>query len=215
MDYYDTLTTLKKMGIEGKLTRFTEKNQGYSVRKTGRGVIHSRFILYAVAASLLLAGFIVLFQVSEPQRSQPEFVPLASLEYPVERSSEVQGSVTTVVEAAYSMALQGAAEDGINSLANLLASQDHSAKEEIEIHFAIARIHYNMQQFEDAEERLLHLLQIADLEVYEEEQVYWYLANLKLNLSERDEALVFLQKVIEMDGAYSRMAGNTLQAVRQ
>lgn len=212
LDYYNTLTTLGEMGRKGKLDRFSETGQlPLAVSSAGR-VFKPGVLKYLAAAAVLLAGLTILFTVSDFGTSETDFEPLALLEYPIERSESVPESVLPVINEAYVMALEGSPEDGIDLLQQRLQLQENSAVDEIEIVFAIARIHYNQQQFSEAGEWFVRLTQYPALEPYQLEQAYWYLANTLLHRSQTGEAAVYLHKVIELDGAYIRMAKQAVSA---
>ncbi|TVR15423.1 MAG: hypothetical protein EA391_10800 [Balneolaceae bacterium] len=211
LEYLETLASLKSMGQKGAFTS-TGKPKVHTISKENEQVhigILSILKPYLVAASILIAGMLVLYNAFPPNEFGTSVTPITSIEYDIVRSAEVTSSFESYLQGAVNYAALGnidLATQKLNEASNLELSSDQEAELEI----VRGSMHYNLGEFQAAAEIFSQLSDNDQIDVLNLEKALWYLANSQLHLNEIDAAKENIIMVIDLDGAYSRIATNML-----
>ncbi len=213
LDYMQTMATLKKMGQEGKFESLDSENENNNILQliSNRSQsIASRYKHYLVAASALILGMAILFQITTSTTEYTaELSPIASIEFDIERSAEIGTVFDTHLQRAVSLSTAGSVELSLNEL-NTASALDLSNEQIIELNMVKGSVYYNAGYFTEASEIFESVSTSEHVDRLNLEKSLWYLANTQLHLNELDEAKVNIERVIELDGAFSRVASNKL-----
>ena len=206
LDYLQTLATLKKMGSKGKFTE-EEKTQsnlfhlvGHQTRK-----VAGQYKKYLAAASVLILGMAILFQVFNSVDPTTDISPIASIEYDIERSADDRTVFETHLQRSVSYSTAGNLDSAIDEL-NMAAEMDLSEEQSIDLLMVKGAIYYNAGQYSMAADNFKTISGVEGIDRQNLEKSLWYLANSQIHLGELDEARINIDKVIELDGAFSRVA---------
>lgn len=210
-EYLETLSSLKSMGKQGVLDSAIESNIVTFQKETEQvhAGIFSSLRPYLVAASILIAGMLVLYNAFPPNDFGMEASPIASIEYDIVRSAEVSSSFESHLQGAVNYAAVGNLDLAIQKLDDA-SSLEISSEQAAELEIVRGSVFYNLGEFQAAAHIFSELSGKNDLDVQNLEKALWYLANAQLHLNEIDEAKNNINKVIDLDGAFSRIANNLL-----
>lgn len=212
LDYLQTLVTLKKMGGEGKFDHLYDtepKVIPLSAAGKSTPTVYEKLKPYLVAASLLIIGFAILFNlltsVQQPQTSGP----ISMIEYEVERGVDNQTILDNYLQEAVSLATSGNLEAAFSQL-DQASDLNLTADQAIDLKMVKGAIQYNSQNYSDALQTFQEIKEIEKIDQLNLEKSTWYLANTQLQLGMADEARISMQEVIELDGSFSRVAKQKL-----
>lgn len=216
LDYLQTLATLKKMESDGKFDHlFDEKPQviPLSTAKESTPTFYERFKPYLVAAALLIIGFAILFNlmtdIQQPQMTA-SVDPISTIEYEIERSADNQTLLDKYLQEAVSLATSGNLEAAFAQL-NEASSLELSIEQSVDVSMVRGAIQYNSEDYSDALATFREIKQFEAIDRLSLEKATWYLANSQLQLGMENEAITSIEEVIELDGAFSRVAKQKLE----
>ncbi len=216
-DYLQTMASLKQMKRDGSLDRIleeqNEKNTGRILElfRGDKPFSHvSGMKKYLVAASLMIIGVAVLFQVMSDDFFVTEQSPIAMIEFEIERSAEEPNQTERDLQRAITHSVSGDLQTAFEMLDSFKEREDLSDAERVNMMFVRGSIYYNMGAYEEAAS--LFELMISDLvtEKQDLEKSIWYLANSQVHMQQHDIAIENIQRVIELDGAFMRPAKKLL-----
>lgn len=168
----------------------------------------------AVAAGIALAlGLISVFTYNSVE--SPGISPLSSLEFANLRSAgdvgltELEADIQTAINAA----LSGETSNALVKLSRVIdLTADKSIRASALINSGI--IEYNQDNFEAATRHFEQVLKLDMNDVLVTERAAWYLAQSQLAQGDNQAAREALTRVVEIDGAHSRMAASYLRYLR-
>lgn len=208
LEYMQTLATLKKMGHEGKfatLDKQFDHNTKTRILPFGSGRIFGGYIKhYLAAAAVLLVSMGILFNIFGDQVIQSEFSPIAMIEFEIERSAGETNDFETVLNSAVSYSSAGDANLALDLL-NSISTEALNPGEIMDIYMVKGSVYYNAGNYSEAIESFESVLKM-DPGKLTLEKSYWYIANAQLQLGMENDARENIKKVIEIDGAFSRVA---------
>ena len=214
LEYLQTLTTLKKMGSEGKFDHLYDTEPHViplsEASTKSSGSLYEQFKPYLLAASLLIIGFAILFNLLSDVQQPQSAEPIAMIEYEVERSVDNQTLLDNYLQEAVSLATNGNLEAAYSQL-NQASSLNLTAEQSIDVKMVRGAIQYNSEKYSEALDTFNDIRQIEDIDRLNLEKSTWYLANTQLQLGNFEEARTSMQEVIELDGSFSRVAKQKLQ----
>lgn len=216
LDYLQTLTTLKKMGDEGKFEHLYDSEPNViplsADGKKSSNTFYEQFKPYLVAASVLIIGFAILFNlltsVQQPQTAEP----ISMIEYEVERSADNQTILDNYLQEAVSLATSGNLEAAFSQL-NQASDLNLTADQTIDLKMVRGAIQYNSENYSEALETFQEIKKINEIDRLNLEKGTWYLANTQLQLGMVNQAKESMQEVIELDGSFSRVAKQKLESL--
>ncbi|NBB76120.1 MAG: hypothetical protein GVY02_01970 [Bacteroidetes bacterium] len=221
LDYLQTMATLQKMGSEGQFDEIYDEEESNVLQlateteEKSKQNIYQLAKPYLVAAAILLIGFAVLFNLMNDVQQPQQAEPIAMIEYEIERSAIDQDMFTATLQDAVSQATSGKLESAFNTLEEL-DSADLTANQRIELNMVRGAIEYNSDQFEEAFQTFNTVLEHSnenEITSLTLEKATWYLANTQLELGMTDQAKMNMQRVVEMDGSFSRVAQQKLERI--
>ncbi len=209
LDYLETKATLRKMSIEGRYETEKQTNNGSikSINESGKNRV-AAYASYLIAASVLIVG--ITFSYNTLSDSDFDIEAIAVIEYETERSSESMTSeFESMLNTAISLSADGYSDQAIMALhdaydANLSDSQKQ------ELLMLEGTIYYNAGNFNEALSSFKELTESDNIDILEYEKAVWYKANSYIQLGDYDLAKQHLTTVVQLDGAFSRVAGNIL-----
>jgi tetratricopeptide (TPR) repeat protein len=214
-----TLATLKKMGEDGKFEHLYDAEPAVVPLPVAHGssksaTIYERFKPYLVAASVIIVGVVILFNlmtsVQQPQNSGP----ISMIEYEIERSADNQTMLDNYLQEAVSFATSGNLEAAYAQI-DEASSLELTSEQDIDLKMVKGAIQYNSQDYSEALQTFQSINEIEGIGLMNLEKGTWYLANTQLQLGMTDEAIESMERVIELDGSFSRVAKNKLGSIRQ
>lgn len=215
LEYLQTLAALKKMGQEGAFELpddQTAEIRDASIHHQHRPMRYAGYIRYYVAAAaVLLLSIGILFTIVSDTQTDSVFNPIAMIEYEIERSADEITNLDMALNSAISHSISGEPELALELLKTIENGQVES-KEMIYILMLKGAIRYNASEFLEAIETYKRVLQMNP-EFQTMEKAYWYLANAQLQAGLIDEAKENVEKVIELDGAFSRVANMAISGL--
>ena len=160
----------------------------------------------AAAAILFIIGsFAVLKSLNE---SAVPLQPIAAIELDYYRSAGGAGGVDENLDLlwhAMTMASLGEGNEAVKMLDDR-AEQLEDGDLKLEFLITVGSIYYNMDQFDQAADRFESAQKIDTGDMAFMERNYWYLGNTYLRLNKLADARTILEKTVNMNGAYSRVA---------
>lgn len=214
LEYLQTLSTLKKMGDEGKFDHLydTEPNviPLFAAREESRPTFYERFKPYLVAASVLIIGFAILFNLLTSVQQPQTAGAISMIEYEIERGVDNQTILDNYLQEAVSLATNGNLEAAFSQL-DQASDLNLTAEQAIDLKMVRGAIQYNSQNYSDALLTFEGINTIEDIDRLSLEKSTWYLANTQLQLGMIDEARNSMQEVIDLDGSFSRVAKQKLE----
>lgn len=221
LDYLQTLATLKKMGAEGKFDDLydTESNvvPMYGAQEeisTPTPTYYERFKSYLVAATVIIIGFAILFNLMTGVEQTRDAEPISMIEYEIERSADNQTMLDNYLQEAVSLATSGNLEAAYAQI-DEASSLELTTKQSIDLKMVKGAIQYNSQNYSEALQTFQSINSTDGIGLVNLEKGTWYLANTQLQLGMRDKAIESMERVIELDGSFSRVAKNKLESIRQ
>lgn len=175
---------------------------------------NKNLVQYSVAAILLISisvSSIIYFNTNQVDAIQA----MSSLDHVVYRSSidSQSESFETRLQNAVGLAIQGNTTSAILLLNQIHdESTDPAIKAEAILNIGI--IEYNQDEFMAASHSFNRVLSIDGIDSLIQERAVWSLAQSQLALGNYSAAKISIEKVIEIDGAHSRMARNYLKYLR-
>ena len=200
LDYMKTLLAIHNMADEAALN--PEQRFGTAVNTSWRAYL-------TAAAVLLILGLVgMLYFVSPQETDQP--VPLATIELDNVRSAAGLTGSETLLQAAITHSVRGELSQALLILDEIIAKEtNRDIRNQAQILAGV--IYYNTGEYETAIERFNRVSSAQNVSPLILEQAYWYQANALMHLGRNDEATELLGKVIELDGAFSRVADRFLK----
>lgn len=163
----------------------------------------------AAASLLLVIGIIGLLYIIAPNESD-ELTPLAMIELDNVRSAQDYSGSEHLLQTAISHSVNG--EHGVAlRLTEQIMDNPESVEQYHEANILAGIIYYNQGEFVTASEIFARTAYNDEAPLLLVEQGYWYQANAMLHLGNEDEALELMRKVVELDGAFSRIAKQFVQ----
>ncbi len=218
LDYLQTLSTLKKMGEAGKFDHLYDEEPNVlplsAAKETSvSATIYEQFKPYLAAASVIIVGVAILFNLMTSVQQPQDGGPISMIEYGVERSADNQTMLDNYLQEAVSLATNGnleAAYAQIDEASSLELTEEQS----IDLKMVKGAIQYNSQNYTEALTTFDSINKTAGIGQMNLEKGTWYLANTQLQLGMTDEAIESMERVIELDGSFSRVAKNKLENLR-
>jgi tetratricopeptide (TPR) repeat protein len=215
LDYLSTLATLKKMGKKGAFDfedRPSEPKKPFQLFTLGQkgktGTIAFKSLL--AAATALIIGMAVLFNLFNTADPAEGISPIAMIEYEVERSAADLSLFENHMQRAVAYSASGQLEDALYEL-ELASAIELDENQIIDLKLAEGTILYNSGKFSGALDLFKEVKNTDGLDKQNLEKSTWYLANTQIQLGMMDEAEVNIRKVIELDGAFMRVANQKLE----
>ena len=207
LEYMQTLATLKKMKRDGQLkTTENRSTEVYPISGAEKSLqVLSGYRKYLVAASLLVIGLAVLFRVSTMTDVVGPFEPITMIEFEIERSGQEPNNLDRDLQYAISHSVKG---DLISSLSRLnsIDSESLTDDEKLVLKTVKGSIYFNLGLYEESATIFAEVSSMDQLKPLEREKSLWYLANAQVQLNQYEDALVNIDEVIRLDGAFSRPA---------
>lgn len=209
LDYLTTLATLKKMGQDGAFNSESKKTFTiFSLGSRSSGI--NAFKPYLAAASALIIVMLILFNIFTSSDSANGISPIAMIEYEIERSAEDLSLFENHLQQAFTYSAAGDLDKALNQLELASAMDDLSEYQKVDLLMVEGAVLYNSGEFSNALEVFDSVTGIENIDFQNLEKGRWYLANTQIQLGMMNEAEENIKKVIELDGAFSRMAKQTL-----
>lgn len=217
LDYMQTLATLKKMGDEGKFDNLydTEPNVvpiSVAHESTKTATLYDKFKPYLVAASVIIIGIAILFNLMTSVQPEQSSDPISMIEYEIERSADNQTMLDNYLQEAVSLATSGNLEAAYVQI-DEASSLELTSEQDIDLKMVKGAIQYNSQDYSEALQTFQSINEIEGIGLMNLEKGTWYLANTQLQLGMTDEAIESMERVIELDGSFSRVAKNKLESI--
>lgn len=219
LDYLQTLSTLKKMGEDGKLDHLYDEQpnvvpltaaQETSVSTT----IYEKFKPYLAAASVIIVGVAILFNLMTSVHQPLEGGPISMIEYGVERSADNQTMLDNYLQEAVSFATNGKL-DAAYAQIDEASSLELTEEQNIDLKMVKGAIQYNSKNYSEALETFETIInKTVGIGQMNLEKGTWYLANTQLQLGMTNEAIKSMERVVELDGSFSRVAKNKLESLK-
>ncbi len=205
LDYAKSVANLKEVIKEGRKSQ--NLTPTYQLRKVAS---------YGVAAAIaIIIGVIGVLNYTA-SNNLAELDAIAWIEYDTYRSSNDSPAITNneVIKTAIRLANDGNTEEAIALLENEIAVV--SDTEELALlSLSLGSIHYNYGNYSDALDSFQNVVDKNEINTLILEKGYWYLANTYVQLDRLTEAEEALQKTLELDGQYSRVAESYLSAINK
>lgn len=207
LEYMQTLATLKKMKRDGQLETTDNALTGVNPISGAEKNVHllSGYRKYLVAASLLVIGLAVLFRVGIMSDFLGPFEPITMIEFEIERSGEEPSTLNRDLQYAISHSVKGDLNSSLSRI-NSIDSEALTKDELLELKTVQGSIYFNLGLYEEAAAIFTEISNMDQFEPLEREKNLWYLANAQVQLNRYEEALVNIEEVIRLDGAFSRPA---------
>lgn len=211
-EYLETLATLRKMGAEGQfdsVSTVEETAKPYVATETTT-IFHLK--RYLAAASVLLVGVTIVFNVMTSQDITATLSPLPVIEYDIERSADNATRFKQDINSVIELSAGGEIEEAIIVLDRINETLDLSDSQKAELSILKGSVYYNSGDYDSAKQVFEHFVQTTDLsaDFLNYEKGVWYLANSYLQLGDFNLAKAYIEKVIQLDGAYKRVAESQL-----
>jgi tetratricopeptide (TPR) repeat protein len=197
IDYMQTAIAFRSLGKDVQNGIITESVSNISKIRS----------LLVAAAVLLIIGLLGLLTFIAP--TEPDLMsPLTMIELNNVRSSETSTGSSHLLQTAISHLVNNETIKAREILETIRTNPQMSSDWNEAILLS-GIIYYNERNFEQALAEFNLLSSNEDILMREES--LWYSANAHLHLQRTEEAMEILQKVIALDGAYSRAAQRLLQ----
>lgn len=218
LEYLQTLSTLKKMGGEGKFEHLYDDEPNVvplsAAKETSVSTtIYDKFKPYLVAASVIIIGIAILFNLMTSVQQSQDGGPIAMIEYEIERSADNQTMLDNYLKEAVSLATNGNLEAAYAQI-DEASSLELTDEQSIDLKMVKGAIQYNSKSYSAALETFESINKTVGIGEINLEKVTWYLANTQLQLGMREQAIESMEKVIKLDGSFSRVAKNKLESLK-
>lgn len=215
LDYLQTLTTLKKMETEGKFDHLYDSEPNViplsETKEPVKTPFYEQFKPFLVAASLLIIGFAILFNLLTNTQETQTRDAISMIEYEIERSVDNQTVLDNYLQRAVSLATNGSLNDAFSKLDEASALEQLTVEQSIDLEMVKGAIQYNAENYSEALQTFQNLKEYEEIDRLTREKGTWYLANTQLQLGMNKEAKKSMQEVIEFDGSFSRVAKQKLE----
>ncbi len=205
LDYTKSVANLKQIIQDGRKAQ--ELPPTYQLRKVAS---------YGVAAAIaIIIGVLGVLNYTATN-GPAELDALAWIEYDTYRSSNDSPAITNneVIKTAIRLANDGNTEEAIGLLKKEILAVSNT--EEIALlSLSLGSIQYNYGNYSDALTSFTNVVEKNEINKLILEKGYWYLANTYVQLDRLSEAEEALQKTLDLDGQYSRVAESYLNAINK
>ena len=209
MDYLETLATLKTMGEKGELVADEDKVAGTIGQQKPAQIYQLR--KYLIAAAVLIVSVAISYNVLQQSDTTGPF-PISSIEYSTERSADVGTTFDDYINIAVEQSAEGNVDEAVKTLNDAQLNLDLSNDQLNELRIVEGSVYYNGEKFEQAKAVFESLTENREnISFIDYEKSVWYLANTYLQLDETELSKQKMQEVVELDGAYNRVARNSLE----
>ena len=210
MDYLETLATLKTMGSKEELVADENKVTGtISKRNSGRFYPVRK---YLAAAAVLIISVAISFNLLE-QSDTTGPTPISSIEYNTERSADEGTTFDEYVNNAVEQSAEGNMGEAITILSAAYVDLELTTDQFNELKIVEGSVYYNAEKYSSAKTIFESLTANREnINFMDYEKSMWFLANSHLQLNEKERAEEIMMKVVELDGAYTRVAQKTLNS---
>ena len=174
-----------------------------------------RIASYGVAAAIaIIIGVVGVMNFNVNGISSDSLEAVGWIEYDTYRSSNESPAITDneVIKTAIRLANDGNTEEAIDLLENELAIEtDNEAIAELSL--SLGSIQYNYGDYSNALVNFERVVSQTGINSLILEKGYWYLANTQIQLDNLLDAEESLQRTLDIDGQYSRVAERYLNAI--
>ncbi len=216
LEYLETLSSLQLMGQAGTFDDINETPVHQLADKSEQ--VHtgtfSSLRQYLVAASILIAGMLVLYNVFPDADPAAGIAPIAAIEYDIERSAETATRFESHLQQAVSLSASGNMDVALTEL-TLAEDLELSEGQRIELEMVRGSVYYNSAEYTMAAAIFDGLSSRDSIDNLNLEKSLWYLANTQIHLNDAESARANINKVIELDGAFSRVAKSMLERMNE
>ncbi len=226
MDYLQTMSAMKKLANEGEFSdeQFLEDTQSeflisepiaeVNEPKTesitnDNGWFDWKWVAAALVIMMAAAGISYVMM----QQSQVEHTgAIALIEYDIFRSAGEEAALMPNLEEVIMLSASGEHNLAINKLNDVRLESGISNDPQLDI--LEGSLHYNAGAYDQSLD-VFTSIDYSKLSNREFEEVLWYKANARIHAGQTLEATTTLQKIIEMDGSFSRVAQNLLNSLNR
>lgn len=204
LDYAKSVANLKALIVDDRKSKQTTPI--YQLHKIAS---------YGVAAALaFIIGVMGILSYNSDIVSPNQLNPIEWIEYDTYRSSNDSPEITDneVIKKAIKLVNDGNTQEAIQLLENEISIENNS-ETLAELSLSLGSILYNFGDYEKALTNFMRVVSQANIESLILEKGFWYLANTQIQLDKLVEAEVSLQKTLDIDGQYSRVAERYLNAI--
>lgn len=210
--YMETLSLLKKMGSEGQFADSSDTGNGFddSNKTGGSTIVYYLRYAAAVAAAILLT--VTAVRQTDFSGNQSTSAPITSIDYGVERSGEAADHIESAKNHIIELVNLGKTDDAVFFLNEQLTSESLTEIQKNEFRTLKGSLYYNAERYHEAkqvfQEGMEQIDRQADAANFEKN--LWYFANTLLRLGEKEQAVEYLNMVVQLDGSFGRVAKNLL-----
>lgn len=204
LDYAKSVANLKAVIESERKSR--EVTPTYQLR---------RVATYGVAAAIaLIIGVVGVLNFNSSNSGVNGLEAVNWIEYDTYRSSNDSPAITNneVIKAAIRLANDGNTEEAIQLLEAEIASET-DVNTIAELSLSLGSIQYNYGDYANALQNFERVIAQENINTLILEKGYWYLANTQIQLDNLNDAEINLQKTLDIDGQYSRVAERYLNAI--
>jgi len=204
LDYAKSVANLKAVIESERKSR--EATPTYQLR---------RVATYGVAAAIaLIIGVVGVLNFNSSNSGVNGLEAVNWIEYDTYRSSNDSPAITNneVIKAAIRLANDGNTEEAIQLLEAEIASEI-DVNTIAELSLSLGSIQYNYGDYANALQNFERVIAQENINTLILEKGYWYLANTQIQLDNLNDAEINLQKTLDIDGQYSRVAERYLNAI--
>lgn len=170
---------------------------------------------YGVAAAIaIIIGVIGVLNFNAENIGSDGLEAVGWIEYDTYRSSNDSPAITNneVIKTAIRLANDGSTEEAIELLKNEIALET-DIEVIAELSLSLGSIQYNYGDYENAQLNFERVVSQSGINSLILEKGYWYLANTQIQLDNLTDAEESLQRTLDIDGQYSRVAERYLNAI--
>jgi len=165
----------------------------------------------AAAAVFLILGFSSLVYFSSPSETDiPSFAALNNIELDIVRSANQESELNHILQTAITHSVNGEYDTAIRLLNEVIESPE-SSQQQHEAIMLQGIINYNLNLFDEALISFNKVIQKENVNPLILEQAYWYAANAYNHLGKVEQSVDYTQRVIALDGSFSRVAARKMQ----
>jgi tetratricopeptide (TPR) repeat protein len=210
LDYLETLATMKIMGHKGVLVSEEKRLSDLHVEQKTTPIYSIR--KYLVAAAVLIISVLFSYTLIQQSDTTAGPVPISSIEYNTERSADQGTTFDQYINNAVEQSAEGNVDEAIAVLSKARANLELTSDQFNKLKIVEGSVFYNAEKFKEAKTIFESLTKNRDsISFIDYEKSLWFLANTHLQLNEKERAREIMEDVVELDGAYNRVARNTLQ----
>lgn len=178
--------------------------------------------LYYAAAAVVAILVTVFGVINFANQTNPQTVSaIEDVELEYYRSSD--GALTAekgdgIIQDAIALANRGNRDQAISMLKGELENENVTSARKVELSLTLGSLYYNQADYRQAIETYSNIIDQrsqADIDVLSLEKAYWFRGNAFLQQDQRSKARTDIQKAYELNGAYSRVAKEYLDALSE